>query len=285
MRWFLLFGLAPMLLVAEEPAAGVLASVRGSATLTYSDGHTAKAQVFDWLRPNTTVETATGGSVLVVLIDGGRYELGERSRARLEKGALRTVAGDVRHLPEVTEIPKLAAIADRLPTARGGVVRVRGPKLQHCYPAANVSILPGQSVFSFEPVAEATTYVLEIENDEGVVIHRAQSSGGPVTIPAEILKPGAIYYWEIRGLAPGAEGPQCGAEFSVLPLEDETRRAALRTVVQNMGDADSLALLGEVDRRLGLLREAREEFAAALRQSSTPETIRSVIMQIDVRMR
>jgi len=285
MRWFPLFGLAPLLLVAEEPAVGVLASVRGSVTLTYRGGHTAKAHVFDWLKARTSIQTDTGARVLVVLDNGTRYEIGERSRATLERGTLRIVGGDVRRLSGLTEIPRLAAIADTPSSPRGGVVRIRGPKLQGCYPAANVTILSSQSMFSFEPVAEAKAYVVEIENSEGDVIHRAQSFGAPVILPSGILKPGSRYYWEVRSVAPTADGPQCGAGFSVLPVEDATRRAALRTVIENTGDADSFALLAEIDRRLGLLREAREEFASALKGSSAPEAIRSALQQIETLMR
>jgi len=290
MRRFPFLVLAPLLLAAQQrtaeaPAAGVLASVTGTVTLTYPDGHKARAQGFDWLKPHTLIETDRAGRVLVVLVSGARYEVGERSRATLETGTIRTVAGSVRRLPGLAEIPKLAAIADSPSTARGGVVRIRGPKLRHCYPAANAAILSGPSIFSFEPIGDVTTYVIEIENDEGTVIHRAQSSGAPVTVPAGVLKPGAIYYWEVRGVVPEGEGPRCGAQFSVLPVEDETRRAALKAAVRNVGDTDSLALLGEIDRRLGLLREAREEFAAALANSGTQDHIRSALLQIDALIR
>jgi len=117
-------------------------------------------------------QTDTGSRVLVVLENGARYELSERSRATLAKDTLHKVAGDVRRLPALTEIPKLAAIADKLSSSRGGVVRIRGPKPKHCYPAANVAILSGQSTFSFEPMADVTSYVIEIENDHGTIIHR-----------------------------------------------------------------------------------------------------------------
>jgi len=82
-----------------------------------------------------------------------------------------------------------------------------------------------------------------------------------------------------------ANGPHCGGEFFVLLAEDETRRASFRAAVQNSGDPDCLALLAEIDRRLGLLREAREEFAAVLRQSSTSEAIRASLQEIEVLLR
>jgi hypothetical protein len=71
----------------------------------------------------------------------------------------------------------------------------------------------------------------------------------------------------------------------VLPAEDEVRRAALKTAVELSGDADSLALLAEIDRRLGLLREAREEFGAALERASAREAVRAAIAQIDEALR
>jgi hypothetical protein len=280
-----LLGLSSMLLPAEEPAAGVLESVSGTATVTYPDRHSARAQVFDWLTPGTLIQTGPAARVLIVLENGQRYELSKSSRARLEKGSLHRIAGNLRPLPALAAMPKLAAIADTLSTTRGGVVRIRGPKLKHCYPVANAAILSSRPVLTFEPIPAVTSYLIEIENDEGTVIHRTQSSGTPVTLAAGILKPGSKYYWEVRGVVSEADGPQCGAGFSVLPLEDETRRAALETAVRKAGDPDSLALLAEIDRRLGLLREARDEFTGALEVTSTPETIRPVLKRIEAAMR
>jgi hypothetical protein len=286
MLWrFSFLGLALSFLAAEEPAAGVLASVAGSVTVTEPGGHTGKAHVFDWLKVGATIRTEAGARVLVVLENGARYELGERVSAKLERGNLHVVAGDVRRLPGLTEIPKLAAIADTVSTKHGGVVRIRGPKLQHCYPVANAAILSNQPTFSFQPITGVTSYVIEIENEEGKVVQRRESPGTPVTLPAGVLNAGSMYYWEARGVEPQGDGPQCGGEFSVLAAQDEERRAAFKTAVQNSGDADSLALLAEIDWRLGLLREAQGEFTAALQGTSAPEGIRSALLQIDALMR
>jgi hypothetical protein len=283
-RCFSLLGLAPLLLAAaEEPAAGVLASVTGTATVMYPRGGAMPAHPFDWLKTGASIQTEAGAKVLVVLVNGAKYEVGERSRATLEKGTMHKVSGDLRRLPGLTEIPKLAAISDKLSSTRGGVVRIRGTKLKQCYPAPGVAILPGESTFAFDPAANITSYVMEIENGEGNVIHRAESSGGPIHVAAGVLQPGANYYWEVGGGVP--DSPKCGGEFSVLSSEDEASRQIFRSAVQNSGEADGLAILAEIDRRLGLLREAREEFNAALSKSSTPDAIRAKLREIERVMR
>jgi hypothetical protein len=60
MRWFPLLGLAPLLLAAEEPAAGVLASVTGTVTVTYPSSRIAKAHVFDWLKVGASISDGYG---------------------------------------------------------------------------------------------------------------------------------------------------------------------------------------------------------------------------------
>jgi hypothetical protein len=283
-RYFVL-GLAPLLFAAEEPAAGVLASVTGTATVMYPRGGATPAHLFDWLKAGASIQTAAGAKVLVVLMNGAKYEVGERSRATLEKGTVHKVSGDLRRLPGLTEIPKLAAIADKLGTTKGGSVGVRNDKLEHCYPSPDAAILPGQNTFSFEPNPIVTAYVIEIGSDAGTVIHRAESSGTPVTAPPGLLQPGATYYWEVRGVASGRDRSLCGGEFTILSAEDETRRASFRAAVQSSSDADGLALLAEIDLRLRLLREAKEEFTEALSKSSTPEAIRTELREIEKVMR
>ena len=285
MRWRVLIVISPLLLAAQGPAAGVLVSVAGSVQVACPGNRTVPARVFDWLKPGCSLQAEKDARAVVVLQNGARYEIAERSRGTLEKDMFRVVAGNVHRLSSLPEIPKLAAIKDGQSSTRSGAVRIRGPKLTHCYPPANASVVARDSIFSFQPATQVTSYVIEIENSAGVVIHRVETPGPSVTVPRGILEPGATYYWEVQGLVSDATPPQCGAEFSVLTIEDEKRRAALKDAVEHSGDADSLALLAEVDLRMGLLREARNEFAAALGQSSTPAAIRSALVEIDALMR
>jgi hypothetical protein len=58
------------------------------------------------------------------------------------------------------------------------------------------------------------------------------------------------------------------SEFATLPAHEIERRALFKSAAESRGDAETLALLAEVDRRLGLLLEARNEFQQALAKSS-----------------
>jgi hypothetical protein len=283
LKWFAFFGMAAMLLAADEPVAAVLASIEGKVTVSSPDGRAPRgAQVFDWLKAGTSIETGAGARALVVLANGKRYQLEEHSRATVRDGILRGPAGKIRPLPGLTEMPRLAATSDAGSSA--AAVRIRGPKLRNCYPSPNAAILSTQAILSFAPVTEIKSYLAEVQDDAGNVIHHAELSAPAVMLPSGLLKPGRRYYWEVQGVVAAGEAPRCEAEFTILAVEDEIRRAAFKAGVDKSGDGDSLALLAEIDRRLGLFREAREEFASALNRSSEPEAIRSALRQIDARM-
>jgi hypothetical protein len=277
---FTAFWLLTVALLGDDPAAAVLASVEGNVTVTSPEGRAVKAQVFDWLKTGTSLETAAGSRAVVVLANGKRYQVAERSRAIIETGVVRRVAGKVQPQPGLAEIPKLAAIADAAANAHAGTVRIRGPQLRNCYPSPDATLLASRAMISFDPSAEVRSYQVEVEDEAGNVIHHAESPGAAVTLPPDLLKPGKRYYYEVRGVVPVGEAPRCAAEFATLPEEDEMRRAILKTAVHKAGDADSLALLAEVDRRLGLLREAREEFTSALKGSSAPDAIRAALQKL-----
>jgi hypothetical protein len=50
------------------------------------------------------------------------------------------------------------------------------------------------------------------------------------------------------------------------------------------GDAESLALLAEVDRRLGLLAEAREEFRMVLARFADDVVVRNALADLESRL-
>ncbi len=278
---FLSFGIAAAIAAAEEPAAAVLASVEGLVTVTPSGGNSARAGVFDWLKPGTTLETAVSARAIVVLANGDRYQISEHSRAVLGSAAISKLSGELRQLPGLAGLPKLAAIAGTSAGSRGAVVRIRGPQLRHCYPSPNSVILERDAALTFEPSDDVTAYTAEVEDDSGTVIFSAQTAGRTVVLPPGLLRAGAAYYWEVRGISSVGTPPKCQADFSVLPADETSRRTLFKAAVDRLGDDASLALFAEIDRRLGLLKEAKITFQSIQDRSTSSAAIRHALQQIE----
>jgi hypothetical protein len=86
-----------------------------------------------------------------------------------------------------------------------------------------------------------------------------------------VLKPAASYYWTVQALDRFGVAPRGRSEFTTLSAADSQFREALRTSVQGEASGGALALLAEVDRRLGLYREALDGFRAQL--ARTPDDL------------
>jgi len=70
-------------------------------------------------------------------------------------------------------------------------------------------------------------------------------------------------------------------QFSTLAEEDIRQRSALRAALIKQNDPASLALLANVDQRLGLCMEAREEIQAAIAKIPTNTSYRQALTEID----
>ncbi len=134
------------------------------------------------------------------------------------------------------------------------------------YPRDGMAALPGAAKLSFESVAQASSYRVQLVGDEGTVL-KLRTTSNEIAIPNGTLKAGRHYSWLVE--ANGPEGQLIGrgsATFVTISEEDQERRAALSKAVQVAADqAAGLSLIADVDFRLGLLEEAREGFTAALR--------------------
>jgi len=265
------FSALPMAVTAQEPtteAISVVSSVSGSATLIAPTNRKGPVSRFDWLPTGAVLATDAGSSVTLIFADGSRYEIGEKSRITVTPGGPKPMGNSIHRLEGVPPIPRLAALADGQHLgARSGAIRVRqgsGERVQNLYPnVASVSI-PDHTSLRFSPVKGASRYRVEVEDDSGKTILDLQTELTTVLVPPTILRPGSSYYWKVRTVERVGPSVHGESEFDTLSQEDLQRRAALQAVLQQQGDASSLATLADVDRRLGLWAEAREGFLAVL---------------------
>lgn len=287
----LLLAFLPMAAFAQERAApeavAVVTSVTGSVTLTAQGDKKSPVHLFDWLPAGSVIESAAGSSVTLVFADGRRYEIVEKSRVSLAPAEPKSAAGSVRPLEAVPPMPRLVAISVTHAGARSGAIRLRQGsdlRFRNLYPSGDCVTLPDSTVLRFASMEGATHYRVELENETGRTVFDAETQSSALTVPAGILQPSAHYYWKVRTVERSGPSVRAESEFVTLGEEDIRRRAAVRAALVKKGDVESLALMAEIDHRLGLLMEAREGFQAALAKSPDDTAIRKALAEIDTQL-
>jgi hypothetical protein len=146
------------------------------------------------------------------------------------------------------------------------VEELRGERIEGLYPRCGISTLAGTTTLRFEPVEGRGGYRVEVREKEGELVYAAETTTSAVILPSGVLQPGTGYQWSVRTLVGSLARREAG--FITLPLRTAEAREALRRAVEAEGGIDSLALLAEVDRCLGLLLEARDELRKVVRDST-----------------
>lgn len=272
---------------AGPEAVAVVSSLSGTASVAEVPGAKKAVRPFDWLPTGAVIEVDSGSRLTLALCNGNRYELGEGTKATLIATGVKADSGEVRPLDPFPPIPRAAAIAgEAKPGERSGAIRVRDQenRIRNLYPRGDGATLPESTVLRFSPAPGASRYRVELEDETGRTIFDAETQATSVGVPAGIVKPGSRYFWKVRTLDRMGAAVRGESAFGTLSAEDIGRRAAVKAVLEDKGDAPSLALLAEIDRRLGLLAEAREEFRAALAKSPGDDAIRRALGEIEQRL-
>jgi CHAT domain-containing protein/Tfp pilus assembly protein PilF len=245
-----------------EPVA-IVYSLAGTATLADRPLHR-----FDRLPAEAAVEVGPASHLALGFASGVRYELGEGARVTLGKTDLAQRAGLVKALPRVPPHLILAAISkEERPGARAGAVRIRGEEIEGLHPCRGAAVLANQAVLRFKPAESGGPYHVEVQDGEGRTMFQTDVEAPPVRVPGDVLRPGARYGWTVHTL--GRPGPVAHAEadFVTLSADDTRAREALRATLEAEGTGDSLALLAEIDRGLGMLPEAAEGLEEGLAEA------------------
>jgi hypothetical protein len=271
---------------SADEAAALVVSTSGRPAFGSASGADARPlHAFDWLAAGALIVSDRESSAVVALANGRRFEIGPDTRVRVGRESLEVLKGRVLEQARVAPLPRLAALSPEVrPGSRAGALRIRGRRIHDLYPAGDATVRRDGALLGFSTLPGIARYEVEVEDEEGEVVFRAETPGPTVAVSPEALRPGARYRWQVKGAS--ALGPaRAEAEFSTLDEEEAAARQRLRASLEGTADAESLALLAEVDRGLGLLREARETFARALESSPGNESLRAAIERVDTQLR
>lgn len=266
----------------------VVTNLSGHASVLTPAGKKNAISLFSWLPAASIIETSAASALTLVFANGNRYEVSERTRLSLTRSGPNILTGSVRALDPLPPIPRLAAIANAAQAgARAGAIRLRGEsgaRIYNMYPRFDTKSLPDHTILRFDAVPGATRYVVKLEDESGHSVFDAATQLTAIAVPASVLRPGSRYRWEfctVDRTGPPVQGEE---EFSTLSEEDIRQRAALYAALQKQDDAASLALMADVDQRLGLWSEAREEFRAAIAKIHTDSSYRQALTEMDDRL-
>jgi len=249
-------------------SVAVVASLSGTAIMRAPGSHEKLAvSSLDWLSEGMTIEVGARSQAVLILLNGHRYELGAGAEATLTADAAPKITGSARELSPLPPIPKLAPIvAGSAPTS--GAVRIRGAaEISDLYPRAGIVAVPDEVSLRFGAVPEAVSYRVVLENDGGDKLLNVTTESTEVPVPSRAIGMGAHYVWHVHAFRSGGVLIGAGgAEFTTLSAEGaQQRRDFASALGAGGGGAATLALLAEVDLRLGLVAEACDEFSAALK--------------------
>jgi hypothetical protein len=278
MRWIaMVLALTPMYATdCCKNSVAMVAYLSGSATARSPGSHERVAiSSLDWLSAGMTLEVGPRSHAVLILLNGRRYELRAGAKARLAANAAPKINGAARELPALPPIPRPAPIvSDSAPTS--GAVRIRGAAdMSDLYPRADVVALSDKVILRFKAVPDATSYRVALENDVGDRLLNVTTESTEVSVPSGTVKAGAHYHWGARAMRSGVAIGVGIEEFNTLSAEVALHRAEFASALSaNSDDPATLALLAEVDLRLGLVAEACDEFSAALKQKPEDAALR-----------
>ena len=248
-------------------SVAIVESLAGQASVQSPDSH-ARAPVagLEWLTAGATIQVGAKSTVVVILLNGHRYELASGAQATIAAEALTNTRGSIRELKPLPPLPQLAPMVDDS-IATSAAVRVRGAsEIRNLYPREGMAALADSATLTFSSIPEARTYEVDLTDQLGERIARYSTAETSLKISAGTLRPGAHYSWRVRAIGPIGVVGQGTASFITISEQDVERRAEFARALEELGPVRSSALLGDLDLHLGLLYEAQQELEAALRR-------------------
>jgi hypothetical protein len=227
-----------------------------------------------------TLAVGPGSRAEIVLAGGQRFELGPKARATIAATQLASASGPITKLPPLPALPRIAALDESRPKGPPGGVRLRAAAISGLRPFHTVT-LADRTTIRFNPVDGASRYAVEIENHAGQRIFVAESTTAGVVVPAGVLEPGATYYWTVQTLDRIGAAARGASEFRTLSAADAQARQTLRRSLETGAAPEDVALLAEIDRRLGLYQDALDGFRAALAARPDDLVIQQAVRRLE----
>jgi hypothetical protein len=264
---------------APRPLAAIISELSGGAAMRATPpAPRSQAQRFDALPLGATLELGAGARGVLVLAGGRRFALGPNARVTIATNQLTSTSGPVQELASLPTLPRIAALDASRPAGPPGAVRLRGPVITGLRPSHAV-VLVEPLTLRFNPADGASRYAVEVDDDAGKRIFAGESTAPAIDVPAGMIAPGGLYYWTVRTLdRTGGEARGAG-QFRTVTVDDARLREALRRSLAT--DAGAVALLAEIDRRLGLYPEALAGFRAALARTPDDPAIQRAIRWLE----
>jgi len=268
---------------ASEPIAIVI-SLTGKASFAAPHADRRSLRLYDRLPAGTTLEAGPRSRLALAFLNGLRYELRGHCRVTLRPNGLGAGTGSLRALPPFPSLLGLSPIlAKDRPGPRAGAVRIRAEEISGLYPRDGATVPARAAFLRFQTVAGAKGYRIAVQDGQGRTVFETTVESPPVQVPARKLRAGLSYSWTVQTV--DRPGPIARGEAELVILEADAAKA--REEARKRLGAEGpgfLPLLAEIDRRLGLLREAREELGAALRENPGDPALREALAEIDTRL-
>jgi hypothetical protein len=267
----------------QPVTVAVVFDVAGRASITEKSGAAARLlRLHDWIHSGSTIQVGADSKLVLVFVSGKRFELGPLAKSTLTPDDLVRSAGPVHALPAFPRLPQVLPIAaDERPSTNSAAVRIRGREISNLYPRTPATALTRSTVLRFEPVSDERRYLVEVEDESGARLFRAETATPAVSVPQGILEPGARYYWRVTSVNQAIPPARGEAAFRTVGREPEQELDALIAALEPAADAKTLALLAEIDRRLGLFMEARDRLRAALAKDPDNGSLRDALARVE----
>lgn len=264
-----------------QPRA-VVSLVTGTARVDEMTRATRTLRLFDWLSEGTWISLEPGVQVTLAFADGRRWRVTGRARIQVQADGLRVEGAEAEPLQRVPTIPLIAGVGPEVAGGRAGAIRIRqGERMTCLYPGPEARTLPDHTTLSFGSNPRASSYRATVEDEAGRIVFSAETRQTTIELPSGVLQPGRRYYWSVRTLQ--SAGPAATGEsvFATLSVEELQQRDAFLQGMTERSDAESQGLMAEVDRRLGLLSEARRGFVRAKALTPHSEGLEAAIVEIE----
>jgi hypothetical protein len=149
------------------------------------------------------------------------------------------------------------------------------------YPSNDDATIATSTRLRFEGPDTGNGYVINVSDTDLGSVFTVTTRGSVVNVPPGVLEAGRAYLWSVTVAGVVAARGQAGAtRFTTLPASTvEDRDAFIASLRRD--DPRDLGLLAQVDKRLGLLMEARDELLPAIARAPSDGRLRRMLDDLD----